>query len=49
MINISLELEQLDFDMKIELDGKNINVPEKKVSTEKEKDEKALLDFIVNK
>jgi hypothetical protein len=43
------ELEQLDYDMRVQLDAKELTVPSKKVLTKKEVDEKDLEDFVVNK
>lgn len=44
---LNLELEQLDYDMRVELNSKELNVPDKKIPTKKEKDEKDLEEFIV--
>lgn len=43
------ELEQLDYEMKIELDNDKLNVPNKKVMSKKEMDEKNLEEFMVHK
>lgn len=43
------ELEQLDYEMRVQLDAKELTVPSKKVLSKKEADEKELEDFVVNK
>ncbi len=42
-----LELEQLDYDMRVQMDAKELSVPSKQIQSKKEKDEKDLEDFVV--
>ena len=43
------ELEQLDFDMRVELDSKELKVPDNKIPSRREVDEKDLEKFVVEK
>ena len=44
--DIILELDQLDYEMKVELDAKDLTVPNKRVLTKKENDELELEEML---
>jgi hypothetical protein len=41
-----VELDELDYQMKVELNAKDLTVPNKRVVTQKENDEKELEDML---
>ena len=41
-----LELDELDYQMKVELDSNELSVPKNRIISKKEKDEKELNEFI---
>jgi len=43
---LDAELDQLDYEMRVELDAKDLTVPNKKVFSQKEKDEKELEEMM---